>query len=764
MKVWHISDTHLSFDAEGNVTKPMNLRTWSKGSWTYEGYLERMARFATDNMSQEDIILITGDVTHDISGKKFIHSVNWLRANLPGTLVLIRGNHDLAMSIGLIRTQLPERTHFIEEDSIYSVGPFVIGCVSDHKNYDVAPDLIEQAENVVRRAIQWRKTPILMCHYPLTDTNYANALGQVGIKGFFSGHIHVTIAGGVDPEWYDKSAKQTDDQTFEGCFFSTGTTDTLLWKHGKSFKDVSHVVQTPIEVKSDPFSRDQIAELLNSRAGSLDHFSRKDPFNPQNTVSGFINRLPGKMSGSLVITEVNGMMLQKPFLVKGTPKLVYPYKSSNSTDLIDFTRIEGIASYQFQRKWNGMNVLAFRYPDASGEWFISAKSKGTPFLSNVPGAGSFLALVQEHLATNNTDLVKLWMSHLPKELSKLSEFHLYGISFELCGRKEPHLVKYDFDLDLKPLFFILDKGIRPILIDTSHTDPTIIPPLIESAKFLAEAENFDFSMKTGLPLDYEYERFAEEGYVLYTLDKNGFVINDTMYKIKPPSIEEVHWHTFEKDIKGRVREAIVKIVASEQLITPANLQAELDMGPKQWSKWGEEVMKFAKSGVGRANQKIVLLCGLPGAGKSTLADFMVDRFNFKRICQDEHNGKKQSTISAYQKALDAGCDIVVDRCNFDEHQRSTWIAKAVAVGVSLDNIHAVYLDTPKEKCLERVAVRTEHPTFDDLSVEERHKVVEAFAKIMALPMSTEGISKIWHINDSSDPKQLEAFFKAMEIK
>mgnify|MGYP001557664021 CR=1 FL=1 len=44
----------------------------------------------------------------------------------------------------------------------------------------------------------------------------------------------------------------------------------------------------------------------------------------------------------------------------------------------------------------------------------------------------------------------------------------------------------------------------------------------------------------GLEHKYEYEHFATEGKVLYCLDKSGYVIDRTMYKIKPKDIEEVH--------------------------------------------------------------------------------------------------------------------------------------------------------------------------------------------------------------------------------
>ena len=58
-------------------------------------------------------------------------------------------------------------------------------------------------------------------------------------------------------------------------------------------------------------------------------------------------------------------------------------------------------------------------------------------------------------------------------------------------------------------------------------------------------------------------------------------------------------------------------------------------------------------------------------------------------------------------ALAAGAEVVVDRCNFDEQQRLTWLAlarrfRAVPIGLQLL--------VPVEECIWRVCLRTDHPT------------------------------------------------------
>jgi len=53
----------------------------------------------------------------------------------------------------------------------------------------------------------------------------------------------------------------------------------------------------------------------------------------------------------------------------------------------------------------------------------------------------------------------------PKLLQPLfEEADCQGMSFELCGSAEPHLVKYDFEIALKPLFLSYNNGrIKPVI-------------------------------------------------------------------------------------------------------------------------------------------------------------------------------------------------------------------------------------------------------------------------------------------------------------
>lgn len=123
-------------------------------------------------------------------------------------------------------------------------------------------------------------------------------------------------------------------------------------------------------------------------------------------------------------------------------------------------------------------------------------------------------------------------------------------------------------------------------------------------------------------------------------------------------------------------------------------------------------------------QRVIVLAGLPGSGKSTLAQRLhaagwawvnqVLRRSTQQTalcrqhasshslpsavwqqissvfwsCAQDVLGSRRACEDAVAAALAAGAEVVVDRCNFDEQQRSTWVAlarrfRAAPVGLQL---------------------------------------------------------------------------------
>jgi predicted kinase len=107
-------------------------------------------------------------------------------------------------------------------------------------------------------------------------------------------------------------------------------------------------------------------------------------------------------------------------------------------------------------------------------------------------------------------------------------------------------------------------------------------------------------------------------------------------------------------------------------------------------------------------QKLVVLVGLPGCGKSTFAKSIIaagtsyletetDAYLWDDDCNeptmegncgvdDNHNrweyvnqdilGSRSKCIKAATRSLQSGCSVIIDRCNFNMEQRRTWVQLA----------------------------------------------------------------------------------------
>jgi predicted phosphohydrolase/predicted kinase len=752
MKIWHISDPHLSMDENMQPIKKMHERRWAIGSWTFVNYLEAIADFAKENISENDVTFITGDITHDMYGRSVFNSLNWLRATIPGHIVICRGNHDASWRVGDLKLSLNvPRFHIIGENEIMQLGPYVIGCYSDHslKTEDmekVNKNIVSFAKDVVNQSKGLKNPiPVLIGHYPQSIST-AELIGAAGIKAYMSGHVHCTA--GQEPEavngilwkWYDISAGLTDDKIINGCFFSTGTVDVLRAKHGQPFKEIKSLEQNEVPTAELDKYRAIAAKVFGCNIKATDKFNMQDPLNKDNHVSGIICREKGLMQGSLLITHVNGIVVKQQ-LIHGTPKLAYPYKSYGCKDYKDVVDYEHV---YFAEKWNGMNVLFYKYLNAENTVFMTAKSKGRPFLNDSP-MGNFLSLTKEVLFKNDTTTQKI---------VQMLEYHeVSAVSAELCGKKEPHLVEYNFDIDLKPLFIIKNNGaIQPIVDNQANYFTKPIDVIAKCKQYQLEDFNSNLVYRKfkNLPHKYEYEHFAVEGKVMYLLDKNFEVIDRTLYKVKPSDIEEVHWQNFDATMQGRVDEAVKKILSEDQVVTNEALQSELDMGPKEWGKFGDDVMHYynkhhLNSDSNKNKSKMIILVGLPGSGKSTVATEL-EKHGFIRINQDDL-GSRNACKKATVEAIKQNKNVVIDRCNFDLLQRKSWLD--LAKNFKLTNVSAVVLDVPADVCTQRAITRENHPTIKD--AETAIRVVNDFNEKLVLPNTEEKFDNIVvYKNDSVD--------------
>lgn len=131
---------------------------------------------------------------------------------------------------------------------------------------------------------------------------------------------------------------------------------------------------------------------------------------------------------------------------------------------------------------------------------------------------------------------------------------------------------------------------------------------------------------------------------------------------------------------------------------------------------------------------IVLFCGLPGSGKSTLRNRVVQN-GWAYVNQDEM-GTAEACEKALVKILKAGKSCIIDRCNVTSSERrlcmqhaNRALEKGLVKGVTL-HFEAVWMATPPDLCKKRAAARERHET---LSADKASDVIDQFCKGLRIP-------------------------------
>lgn len=109
MKVFAISDLHLSLCGE----KPMEV---FGNNW--DNYLEIIKKDWESKVSEEDIVVIGGDISWAMRLEEFEIDLKFI-TDLPGKKVIIRGNHDYWWSsVSKVRNVLPKGMYALQNDCV----------------------------------------------------------------------------------------------------------------------------------------------------------------------------------------------------------------------------------------------------------------------------------------------------------------------------------------------------------------------------------------------------------------------------------------------------------------------------------------------------------------------------------------------------------------------------------------------------------------------------------------------------------------------
>lgn len=157
---------------------------------------------------------------------------------------------------------------------------------------------------------------------------------------------------------------------------------------------------------------------------------------------------------------------------------------------------------------------------------------------------------------------------------------------------------------------------------------------------------------------------------------------------------------------------------------------------------------------------LVVLVGIPGSGKSTFAKSLIDGDasggrKWARISQDVL-GTRQKCVRAANRALECGEHILVDRCNFDEQQRSHWLGLERPPKRQQHKI-AVYLPLPLQTAQQRVLKRGIHEGGVDTAIMSESKILGIVRRMhssLRPPELEEGFDELLVVGD--EQQRLEA--------
>lgn len=216
MAVWAIADLHLSFgvpDKHMDVFGPQ-----------WENYTDKIDHHWRTLIAPDDLVLISGDISWGMRLEEAEPDLAWI-GRLPGTKVMIKGNHDYWWSsLTKIKSILPPSCHLIQNNSwmwqdfsiagtrLWDIPGLSFNDVIDFKVNDrCRKSLMEKDESSESSKIYQRelgrletslksmsplaKKRIVMTHYPpighaLQESEVSRLLEKYKIDICVFGHLH----------------------------------------------------------------------------------------------------------------------------------------------------------------------------------------------------------------------------------------------------------------------------------------------------------------------------------------------------------------------------------------------------------------------------------------------------------------------------------------------------------------------------------------------------------------------------------------------
>ena len=191
MRVFAIGDLHLP----GGDDKPMDVfgERW-------EGHFEKISRDWKQKVTDEDVVLIPGDISWAMQLENALPDLASVAA-LPGSKILLRGNHDYWWSsLTRVRESLPDGMYALQNDAL-RLGDCVFCGSRGWTGEETAEDRKIYTRELIRlelslqNAVSLGGRMIALCHYPPVnekgDASKVSALlEKYGAEYAVYGHLH----------------------------------------------------------------------------------------------------------------------------------------------------------------------------------------------------------------------------------------------------------------------------------------------------------------------------------------------------------------------------------------------------------------------------------------------------------------------------------------------------------------------------------------------------------------------------------------------
>lgn len=184
-------------------------------------------------------------------------------------------------------------------------------------------------------------------------------------------------------------------------------------------------------------------------------------------------------------------------------------------------------------------------------------------------------------------------------------------------------------------------------------------------------------------------------------------------------------------------------------------QAEETRRPRSQPTTGPVSSRFSAVQAPAGPPRLLLLCGLPGSGKSSLARSFAASPQWCVVNQDSL-GSRQACMKVARHALASDRSVVIDRCNVTRGQRAIWTLMASEFHLAPSQVGCVWLDVSAEDCGQRVLQRFGHRTLPPRNASL--KVIRGFARQWQAPDCAEGFGQLWRLASEAEQEMFLADF------